>query len=482
MHLFAFAPEIVDLIFEEFAYSRELKRFMRLRLVSRQFKYFVDDTIFRLRLLDTIEMDVDWKTSSCRFDQWRAFLVEYIAYQAWIEQEPKSLLYRIRRAAVAISEQVGDVEETAVKARLKSLSHLALVNGGWSTDTGDLFYSELSLPLKFSDEELEADFFVAAVYLGYRSHVEKIISQGFRLFAKHVMGYNSSRVFGAVFDAAFFKGDVSILRVLHSSDLNLDLNSRLYHLLQEIALKWAAIYGHKEVFDFALDSMTIGLDAGVCEEYYSLRKAVLSTRHPENYKRGVSMFQNNTSLLAQVTRKAGAGHVDMVKYLLNQVPWPNLINGSKSDYIHNPLLEAVQGGNPDIVKLLLDHGADPNPKLLLVADTALMFAARLSRLSMAKMLLEAGANVNEGCTPPIILAVLKENMDMFRLLRQYGAKLNTPETGNWAMAVAEFYELESMVDVLVQEGVERGMILRRCPGRTEIFHQYQYLFPYGEQF
>ncbi|CAJ2500327.1 Uu.00g031800.m01.CDS01 [Anthostomella pinea] len=62
------------------------------------------------------------------------------------------------------------------------------------------------------------------------------------------------------------------------------------------------------------------------------------------------------------------------------------------------------------------------------------------------MLLDAEAKFNEGCPPPIVLAVFEEDVDMFRLLRKYGAKLDTPETGNWAMGVAQFYELQSITD------------------------------------
>lgn len=137
-------------------------------------------------------------------------------------------------------------------------------------------------------------------------------------------------------------------------------------------------------------------------------------------------------------------------------------------------MAAVRNGTREIVQLILDHGADPN--LGPIIDTPLMTAAFLSRISIAEMLLEIGAEADAGCPPPIIFAVWKEDMDMFRLLRGYGAKLDTPETGGWAMAMAQFYGLESMVDVLVQEGVEKDTILCRCPSREEKYHV-RYLFP-----
>ncbi|KAI0836714.1 ankyrin repeat-containing domain protein [Hypoxylon sp. FL0890] len=490
MQIFGFPTELVEHIFEAIAYSRDLKRFMRLRLVSRQFKYFVDDAIFHLRLLDIPSVDVGFKTSSCRLDHWRAYVVEYLAYQAWFEKEPTSLRGRIRRAAVTISELIGDTEQNAIKARVKSLCRLALGNRSWPCPDHPLFHAPTwPYPPGSSKEELEDDLCVAAVYLGYRPYIENLISQG------HEFSYLgvSSDVFGEIYGAATFKGDVSMLQLLMSTNPEYKQSQHLGSSLQRHILQGAAIFGHKDLFDFALDSRPIILDAGEREdsrrhpEYEYLRDAITSTRYPENYERGASMFIPTSKIskpsrrggqLARLTRKADAGHAAMVQYLLRNVSWLNRDtrpNRLTSDYNrYKPLVAAVRGGNPEVIRLLLDHGADPNwgPAV----DTALMAAARYSRLSMARMLLEAGAKVNEGYPPPIVLSVFKEDMDMFHLLRQYGARLDTPETGNWAMTMAEFYGLESMVGVLVWEGVERGAVLHRCPGRREIY-QSSYLFP-----
>ncbi|KAI1453700.1 ankyrin repeat-containing domain protein [Annulohypoxylon moriforme] len=494
MHLFDCSPEVVEHIFEAIASSRDLKRFMRLRLVNRQFKYFVDDAIFRLRLLDFADMY--WRGTS--LNEWSAYALEYLVYQAWVEKDPKSLRGRIRRAAVIMSEQVGETEQTSIKARLRSLCHLALHNKYWSS-TQTPFYSEtLSSSSGCYEEELEADLCVAAVYLGHLSYVESLISKGYRLWNHHQIADELSGVFGGAYRAAVLKGDLSMIRLLISSEPSCDQpplpDSELY--------RWvagrAARFGYKDVFDFACDCGHIGLPQreGVhnhrdleyknLKEYHFVREMIADTPHPDIYKRGASMpipkgelfIPRRLTLLRLLGEKARAGHVDMVRYLLNQTPWPNqedVADGLTS--IWDPyklLIDAAEGGNPEIIKLLLHHGANPNwsPDV----DTALMAATRHSGLTIAKILLDAGAEVNVGCPPPIVLAVFKEDMDMFHLLRRYGAKLNTPETGNWAMAVAYLYELESMVDVLIQEGVERGVVLYRCPARGEKYH-HGYLFP-----
>ncbi|KAI0886578.1 ankyrin repeat-containing domain protein [Annulohypoxylon maeteangense] len=488
MHLFDFAPELIELIFENLAYSRKFNRFMRLRLVNCQFRHFVDNAIFRLRLIDIHLMDFPWKPLTCRFDNWRAFIIEYWAYQAWIEKEPYSALGRIRHAAVTISKEIGDMEQASIHSRLKSLCFLTLSNGDEACFTNPEFLCPESLRrLKCSDEELKADVCVAAVYLGCRPYIEKLISQGYQFSTGKVTKDVSGDVFGTAFEAATFKGDVSMLRLLMSSNPNCNLNSAI----QKHTLHWAAVLGYKDAFDFALDIKPIDPTAEEREDgrwprkYDWVKEAIISTRHPENYERAISIFpkshlihsDNRMDLLCQLHRKANSGHADMMQYLLSQAPWSNqedLINELENDYhMHELLLVAIRSGNVDVVKVLLDHRADPNnfPS----HNTPLMYAARLSRVTMTRMLLEAGAKVDEGYPPPIVFAVSNENMAMFRLLREYGARLDTPETGNWAMAVAQLYKLESMIDVLVREGVERGAILRRCAESTESYQRQYYL-------
>jgi ankyrin repeat protein len=57
-----------------------------------------------------------------------------------------------------------------------------------------------------------------------------------------------------------------------------------------------------------------------------------------------------------------------------------------------PLGDAVRNGHFEIVKHLLDHGADPNAKT--EGWPSLVHAAWLGRCEIVSLLLEAGANVN----------------------------------------------------------------------------------------
>ncbi|KAI8629705.1 hypothetical protein F5Y19DRAFT_475154 [Xylariaceae sp. FL1651] len=88
---------------------------------------------------------------------------------------------------------------------------------------------------------------------------------------------------------------------------------------------------------------------------------------------------------------------------------------------------------------------------------------RKGNTTVVKLLLSQGVDIHECYPPPIVLAVFKERMDLFNLLREHDARLDTPETGGWAMALAKLHHLSSMVDVLVREGVGQDVVLHYVP-------------------
>ncbi|KAI0528391.1 ankyrin repeat-containing domain protein [Xylaria digitata] len=486
MHLFDLAPELLAAIFDAIALSRQFNRLMRLRLVNRQFKYFIDNTIFRLRLLRDVP--------KLSYNYTYTFATEYLVYQVWVARDSKTPLGRIWRAAVVFSERAGNKSHDALMETLRTLCDLPRVYlPGPSHDRRrSLFLHEFSAwTVDPSQRELDEDLCVAAIYLGDRPYVEHLITQGWRFcdwgsfWGDHFLSYYHkdivSDVFGSAFGAAATKGDVSMMCLLISSNPHYNLFDPLPLPLRACILKNAAKFGHSDAFNFALDSGPLALGRGpgfVYAEYPRLRDAVLFTPIVDNYRRGIDIFVSNKpkfrhfgSLEKLLARRAKQGHIDMMLHLLTLGASPNgrIIRSSTWDcetYKDGPLLDSVKGGSLDAVKVLLQHGADPNgfPDL----RTPLMFAAWLSTLSIAKALLAAGANPNDGCPPPIVLAIAKEDTLMFRLLREHGARLDTPESGAWAMAVAQIRGYESMVELLVQEGVERGALLRRCSERGEI--------------
>ena len=103
---------------------------------------------------------------------------------------------------------------------------------------------------------------------------------------------------------------------------------------------------------------------------------------------------------------AGMGHVEIVKLLLEHGADPNAededgwtplhvamfygcIEVAKHVYIHCPQQRQVKGSLVEVVKLLLEHGADPNAQNK-SGETPLHDAACLGHVEIVKLLLELG--------------------------------------------------------------------------------------------
>ncbi|CAG9937357.1 unnamed protein product [Clonostachys rosea f. rosea IK726] len=489
MNILSLPPELVTRIFDEFASSVEVKRVMRRRVVSYQFKRFIDDAIFRLCLLDGHKN----KTEAVSYvDRYLPrpegdFIAEYFAYQASVAKEPTSIIGRIWRAAEVVSERAGAAGQESARARLKSLCLFSLKD---SSLVDKLFKARRrSRPTECSAASLAADDRVAAVYLGDEAYIQTLVAQGAEFCTWGGVVDVESDIFGSAFDAAALAGDVPMMRLLLSSNRHYDPpGSIMSSYIQRHILNRASVGGYANAFDFALDSgPPLDLEAGENRElpgpeWDCLQRAIAKTPIVENYKRGVGMFSPDSKVFdkkdfgdldSRLTRSAGLGFVDKMNYFLGLGASPD---GECEEEHSNfkPLSWGIPSGNPEVVRILLAQGADPSRSS--PGGTPLMRAARGYSIPIAKILIEAGARVNEGSPPPIVVAVFKEDMEMFNLLRHHGARLDTPETGNWAMAVARLYQLDCMARMLEQEGVEKDAVLHRCANAQESY-DYDYIFP-----
>lgn len=91
------------------------------------------------------------------------------------------------------------------------------------------------------------------------------------------------------------------------------------------------------------------------------------------------------------------------------------------------LVLAAAWGHEDIVKILLEAGANPNAGADIHGLTALMWACKTfdEKLEMVRVLLEAGAEVNvksEHNETPLSIALEYGNQNSAALLKEYGAQ------------------------------------------------------------
>jgi ankyrin repeat protein len=199
------------------------------------------------------------------------------------------------------------------------------------------------------------------------------------------------------------------------------------------------------------------------------------------------------------TRKPDMDHLDFIKRLLAARANPNLRMRSSTEtrtvFTHQwlleegatPFLRAAQSGDVTLMKLLLEHGADPS---ISTAGhvTPLMVAcgigwvegvtyewSRQSTYDAAKMILDLGADVNAQDTldgrTALMGAAHKGRDDVIELLVQYGADLGVRDMGSrdsiHALAGTTWQAIdyaEGLVRVGVQSAIshpESAALLRR---------------------
>jgi len=148
------------------------------------------------------------------------------------------------------------------------------------------------------------------------------------------------------------------------------------------------------------------------------------------------------------------------------------------------LMWAVSQRHPEVVKVLLAHGADVqarsdtwsqvmavpphgmpqyNRSIPHGADTPLLFAARVGDLASAKLLVAAGANVNDvdawgvGAT---VLAAHSGFVDLVSFFLELGADANAAAAGFSALHAAVMRRDEKMASVLLDHGADANAALR----------------------
>ena len=107
---------------------------------------------------------------------------------------------------------------------------------------------------------------------------------------------------------------------------------------------------------------------------------------------------------------------------------------------HTILMSAARRGNPEIVKLLIDSGADINIRGSISGVTALMVAVGWGHTEIIKLLIDNGADINiknYHSSTALIVAARSNQTEVVQLLIDNGADLNVRgEHGNTALMCA----------------------------------------------
>jgi ankyrin repeat protein len=120
---------------------------------------------------------------------------------------------------------------------------------------------------------------------------------------------------------------------------------------------------------------------------------------------------------------SATGNVAVIRLLLDAHADPNapLLSGE------TPLMTAIDNGNRDAASLLLEHGADVNAREKNGGQTALMWAAANRSPELVRLLVDRGADPRARSTrgfTPLLFAAQQGDVESGRLLLQAGADVN----------------------------------------------------------
>jgi ankyrin repeat protein len=172
---------------------------------------------------------------------------------------------------------------------------------------------------------------------------------------------------------------------------------------------------------------------------------------------GVFLLMFTTILLAgcmSIHTAARAGNVGEVK---RQLAWGVNPNSRTFWYLETPLILAATYGRTEIVKLLLEKGADVNLGNE-GSETPLHYAARHGHIKVMEILLENGADVSEkgtGCGMPLQWAAQTGQIKAAELLLAHGADIHQKGTDEWtALGTAVSHGQVEMVKYLLSKGAD----------------------------
>jgi ankyrin repeat protein len=137
---------------------------------------------------------------------------------------------------------------------------------------------------------------------------------------------------------------------------------------------------------------------------------------------------------------ARTGAVDVLRTLIDHGAD---VNVGERQQQQTPLMWAIAAGHTAAARLLLDRAADPRARSTR-GDTALLFAAREGNVESTRLLLDAGADIEEPAADgftPLLVATVRGRTAVATLLLERGANPNHAAPGftalHWASGVWE---------------------------------------------
>ncbi|XP_056017812.1 ankyrin repeat domain-containing protein 17-like isoform X4 [Ostrea edulis] len=245
-------------------------------------------------------------------------------------------------------------------------------------------------------------------------------------------------------------GHVGVARILLAAGAGINTHSNEF---KESALTLACYKGHLEMVKFLLeagadqehktDEMHTALMEASMDGHVEVARLLLDS--------GAQVNMPADSFESPLTLAACGGHVDLAALLIERGANLEEVN----DEGYTPLMEAAREGHEEMVGLLLANGAYINAQTEETQETGLTLACCGGFLEVADFLIKAGANIELGCSTPLMEAAQEGHLDLVRYLLKAGANVHaTTGTGDTALTYACENGHTDVAEALLEHGAE----------------------------
>ncbi|XP_069055397.1 ankyrin repeat and KH domain-containing protein 1 isoform X3 [Pleurodeles waltl] len=245
-------------------------------------------------------------------------------------------------------------------------------------------------------------------------------------------------------------GHVEVARVLleHGAGINTHSNE-----FKESALTLACYKGHLDMVRFLLeagadqehktDEMHTALMEACMDGHVEVARLLLDS--------GAQVNMPADSFESPLTLAACGGHVELAALLIERGANLEEVN----DEGYTPLMEAAREGHEEMVALLLAQGANINAQTEETQETALTLACCGGFSEVADFLIKTGADVELGCSTPLMEAAQEGHLELVKYLLAAGANVHAiTATGDTALTYACENGHTDVADVLLQTGAD----------------------------
>lgn len=303
----------------------------------------------------------------------------------------------------------------------------------------EIILSKKKLDVNKIDKNLDLSPLHLAASLGQNKIVNLLIQNGANVNIKNTIDATPLML-------ASFNNHVETINILiMSGALINEKDKRNYNALM-YASEAGSFYASEFLFDFGIKNNIVSIDGKTA---YDL---ALENGHEKIAELLTKRFNHLIDAIVE-------NNAVKVKMLIDEGANVNSLDSKGS----SALLRAVERGNKEIVKMILDTGKCNIEQSDSSGATALMWAVELNYLDITEILLNKGASYNKKDSMPIIFRA--KTPDMIKLLASYGVDMNDRygnDKNTVLMITAENYNV-NIVSALTECGAnpyiknEKGM-------------------------